>query len=126
MWRTNLQEPSPPRQLFLQRPPTGAAQRSGAKSGAERFDLSSDHNTPACNQPDPTAFTLKAPSLSAATQPLNSPNILPLMVSPLILELGVRHLVGVGWLEHIILVNHRIRANREGNVASFERGILDG
>jgi hypothetical protein len=31
-----------PRQL---KPLTGAAQRSGAKSGAKRFDLSSDHDT---------------------------------------------------------------------------------
>ena len=33
--------------LLLQRRPTGGAQRSGAKSGAKRFDLSSDPNATA-------------------------------------------------------------------------------
>jgi hypothetical protein len=43
MLRTSLQEPPPPGQLLLQRRPTGVAQRSEAKSGAKRFEPSSDH-----------------------------------------------------------------------------------
>ena len=64
-------EPSFPRRVR----PTGAAQRSGAKSGAKRLDSSSNQNALACNQARPNVLTLKALSLSAHTQPLNSPNI---------------------------------------------------
>jgi hypothetical protein len=52
MLRASLQKPSPPDQLLLQklllqRRPTGVAQRSGANSGAKRFDLSSDYSATA-------------------------------------------------------------------------------
>jgi hypothetical protein len=51
----------------LQGRPTGGAQRSGAKSGAKRFDLSSDHGVPAWIQPVPSAFILKDPCPSPQT-----------------------------------------------------------
>jgi hypothetical protein len=44
MLHASLQKPSPPDQLLLQRRPTGIAQRSGAKSGAKRLDLSSNQH----------------------------------------------------------------------------------
>jgi len=52
MLRASLQKTSQPDQLLLpkallQGRPTGVAQRSGAKSGAKRFDLSSHHNATA-------------------------------------------------------------------------------
>jgi hypothetical protein len=75
MLRASLQKPSLPAQLLLQRRPTGVAQRSGAKSGAKRLDLSSNQHATTSNQLRPDVFTLKASSLSAPTQPLNSPNI---------------------------------------------------
>src|ERR1039457_3310192 len=75
MLRASLQQLPPPGQLLFQRRPTGVAQRSGAKASAKRFDLSSTHNAPAGNQADPTAFTLKAFSPPAPTQPLSCPNI---------------------------------------------------
>jgi len=47
MLSASLQQLPPPGQLLFQRRPTGLAQRSEAKAGAKRFDLSSGHNTPA-------------------------------------------------------------------------------
>jgi hypothetical protein len=42
------------------KPLTGVAQRSGAKPGVKRFDLSSNQNASAGNQVGPIIFTLKA------------------------------------------------------------------
>ena len=58
-----------------QKRPPGVAQRSEAKSGAKRLDFSSNQHASACNQARPNVFTLKAPSVSAPTQPLTPLNI---------------------------------------------------
>ena len=58
-----------------QKRPPGVAQRSGAKSGAQRLDFSSNQHASASNQARPNVFTLKALSVSASTQPLNPRNI---------------------------------------------------
>jgi hypothetical protein len=58
------------------KPLTGVAQRSGAKSGAKRFDLSSNQNASAGNQAGPHNLHSNSFSPSYPNQPLNSRNIL--------------------------------------------------
>ena len=57
------------------KPLTGVAQRSGAKSGAKRFDLSSNQNASAGNQADPHNLHSKSSFPSLPNKPLNSRNI---------------------------------------------------
>jgi hypothetical protein len=57
------------------KPLTGVAQRSGAKSGAKRFDLSSNQKASAGNQAGPHNLHSKRSFPSLPNKPLNSRNI---------------------------------------------------
>src|ERR1041385_1348086 len=60
---------------FTHNLPTGAAQRSGAKSGAKRFDLLAYRSIRAWLKPSSALHFKSFFSLLPETHPLNSPNI---------------------------------------------------